>query len=109
MRLKELRKMRNMSQSQVAGAVGISLRAYQNYEYALREPNIETINKFADFFGVTTDYLFGRDTNSINPLDAALDLNGASVFDKKFIKAYLDIPVSQRETITKFIKKISNS
>ena len=78
MRLKELRRMKNMSQSQVAGAVGISLRAYQNYEYALREPNIETINK----------------------------LNGASEFDKKFIKAYLDIPAPQRENIAKFIRKI---
>lgn len=106
MRLKELRRMKNMSQSQVAGAVGISLRAYQNYEYALREPNIETINKFADFFGVTTDYLFGRNTDFLNPLDAALDLNGASEFDKKFIKAYLDIPAPQRENIAKFIRKI---
>jgi transcriptional regulator with XRE-family HTH domain len=30
------------------------------YERDEREPPLDLIRKFADFFGVTTDYLFGR-------------------------------------------------
>ena len=56
MNLKELRNMKNLSQSQAADALGISLRTYQNYEYGQREPNIEMIFKLADFYGATTDY-----------------------------------------------------
>ena len=49
MKLKELRKTKGISQDEVANALGITLRTYQNYEYGQREPNIEMINKIADF------------------------------------------------------------
>ena len=37
MRLKELRKNKGVSQEQIANALGITFRAYQNYEYGQRE------------------------------------------------------------------------
>lgn len=67
MKLKELRKSKGISQEQAANALGISVRAYQNYEYRQREPNIEMILKLADFYDVSTDYLLGRETS--NPLE----------------------------------------
>ncbi len=57
--IKELRKQKGLSQEQVANSLGISMREYQNYEYGQREPNIEMINKLADFYHVSTDYLLG--------------------------------------------------
>lgn len=87
MNLKELRKAKGLSQEQVANQLGITLRAYQNYEYGQREPNIEMINKIADFYGVTTDYLLGREEQP-NPL-ATLNV---TVNDEKFIERYQDLP-----------------
>ncbi len=59
-RLKEIRKERNFTQKNVADHLGIAERAYQNYEYGKREPNLETLIKLANYFDVTLDFLSGR-------------------------------------------------
>jgi len=59
-RLKEIRIAKGATQKAMAEHLGITEQAYQKYEYAMREPNHETTIKLADFFDVSTDYLFGR-------------------------------------------------
>ena len=63
-RLKECRKNINKTQREVAVALGISDRGYQNYETAVREPNHEITIKIADYFGVSIDYLLGREVKT---------------------------------------------
>ncbi len=62
-RLKTLRKERGITQQQLADGVGISKGGLSYYENAGRTPDISILERFADYFGVTTDYLLGR-TNS---------------------------------------------
>jgi len=62
-RLRELRTLKNVTQKQVAESTGLSERGYQNYELGEREPTLANINKLADFFEVSTDYLLGRSDN----------------------------------------------
>ena len=104
MKLKELRKTKGISQDEVANALGITLRTYQNYEYGQREPNIEMINKIADFFGVTTDYLLGREPQP-NPL-AMLNI---SVNDKKFIEIYSELPDTHKQIFIDTMIKLSEA
>lgn len=59
-RLKECRKLKSVTQKDIANFLGISERAYQHYELSTREPNNETLLKLAEYFDVTTDYLLGR-------------------------------------------------
>jgi len=59
-RLRELRTSKKVTQKQIAESVGLSERAYQYYELDEREPTLGTINKLADFFEVSADYLLGR-------------------------------------------------
>lgn len=59
-RLIELRNGRAISQSAAAKEFGVVVRAYQRYEYGEREPQLSTLIKMADFYGVTLDYLAGR-------------------------------------------------
>ena len=40
--LLQLRKTKGLSQPEIAAAVGISWRGYQNYELGLREPKLST-------------------------------------------------------------------
>ena len=65
MRLRELRKERKLTQRQVADAISTSTPVYCRYEKGEREPSIDTIIRLSDFFGVTCDYLLGRDTSLI--------------------------------------------
>ncbi len=59
-RLKELRLKSGAKQTELAQHLGIKPRTMRFYESGEHEPAIDTINKLADFFGVTTDYLMGR-------------------------------------------------
>ena len=55
-----LRKEAKITQADLAEKIGISRAALSLYEIEKREPDFETIEKIADFFEVSTDYLFGR-------------------------------------------------
>lgn len=60
-RLVALRKVRGLSQAQVAKAVHVAPRAYQNYEYDEAEPRLSTLIRLADFYRVPLDTLVGRE------------------------------------------------
>lgn len=60
--LKKLRKQRKLTQYDMGDLLNISATAYGNYELGQRSPTPETLVKLADFFGVSVDYLIGRDT-----------------------------------------------
>ncbi len=59
-RLKNLRESKGLKQREMAEIMGIQLRQYQRYEYGEVGISLETLNFFADYFGVTADYLLGR-------------------------------------------------
>ena len=60
LRLKEVRERKGLDQKEVAKQFGLSVSTISLYETGKREPALETVVKFANFFGVTTDYLLGR-------------------------------------------------
>ena len=62
-RLKELREENGLSQRQleVKLAGKITKSAICNWELGKRTPNLEAVIILADFFGVTLDYIAGRE------------------------------------------------
>ncbi len=58
-RLKELRKIRGMSQAQLAHEIGVSPSAIGMYEQGRREPDHETLGKLCAVFHVSSDFLLG--------------------------------------------------
>ena len=58
--LLRLRKEKGLSQPSVADGAGISLRADQNYERGLREPQLSPLIALADFYGISLDELVCR-------------------------------------------------
>lgn len=59
-RIKKLRQEKNISQSALASYLGVTQQTVSAYESGDREPDLETLNKIADFFDVSVDYLLGR-------------------------------------------------
>ena len=55
--LKKLREERGLTKRELCEKTGISERAYLTYEFGEREPKISVVQKLADFYGVSTDYL----------------------------------------------------
>ena len=60
-KIANLRKKRGMSQSQLAKELNIGTSTLGMYETGKRSPNPEMLNKLADYFGVSVDYLLGRE------------------------------------------------
>lgn len=60
LRLKELRIERNLTQSDLASFLGLNQTAIGKYERSELEPNLQNLEKIADFFECSVDYLIGR-------------------------------------------------
>lgn len=60
-RIKLLRKAKNIKQADLAKAISVSQSALSGYETGKYEADTDTYKRMADFFGVTLDYLLGRD------------------------------------------------
>ena len=58
--LLRLRQEKGLTQPEVAAGTGISLRAYQNYERGLRDPQRAALIALADFYGISLDELACR-------------------------------------------------
>lgn len=57
--INELRTEKNISQQQLASAIGVSRRAVTFWDSGINEPKATYIARLATFFGVTSDYLPG--------------------------------------------------
>jgi len=58
-RLKILIKEKGLEQQEVASILGIKPPTFSGYVINKREPPFDKLRQFADFFGVSIDYLLG--------------------------------------------------
>ncbi len=68
MRLRELRKKRNITQLKLAMDLGLNQNAISRYETGEREADYATLIALADYFGVSIDYLLERTDEENNPV-----------------------------------------
>lgn len=83
-RLKELRKINNISQEKLGDYLGVTSNAVYSWENKKAQPTIETIIRIAEYFGVTTDYLLGitqEDVDGLERLKTALKEAGMWDYD----------------------------
>lgn len=66
----KLRKKKNITQEELARAIGVTNQAVSKWESLQCCPDISLIPAIADYFGVTTDELFGHDVKEDKPADA---------------------------------------
>lgn len=69
LRIKDLREAKGLSQSAFAKDFGVAQSTVGNWESGTREPNVDTIQKIADYFGVTVDYLLGRPSGHVQAFE----------------------------------------
>ena len=59
-RIKTLRESIRLSQKDLAAKLGISQSGVNRYENKQSEASYETLLRYADFFDVSLDYIYGR-------------------------------------------------
>ena len=78
-RLKELREEKGITREQLAGTLNLSYWAISKYEQNERRPDQEILNKIADYFDCSADYLLGRtDIRKPRSSDDVIDLAESS-------------------------------
>jgi transcriptional regulator with XRE-family HTH domain len=93
-RITSLRKQKEMSQTDLAKAAGVSREIIGRYERGEALPSIEVAKKIADAFVVSLDYLVGEGINAS--------------FDKKNLKRLEDIEKLDTDTKEKIYFVIDN-
>ena len=80
-RIQNLRKIKGISQEQLAEAIGVSRQAVLKWESEQSTPDLEKIVLMSDFFDVTTDYLL----KGIEPTNEIEHMTVGDVIDKKIL------------------------
>ena len=62
-RMRELRKERKLRQEDIAAELNIAVTTYCRYELGMREPVASLLDRMADYYDVSVDYLLGRSDN----------------------------------------------
>lgn len=62
-RLRSLRESVKLSQVKMAEIVGVKQSSLNRYELNQASPSFETLTRYADYFDVSMDYIFGRTDN----------------------------------------------
>lgn len=103
--LKKARENAHFTQLQAAEKLGISDGTYKNYEQGKREPNNEILLNIANLFGVTTDYLLGREPLEKGALDRLAEEHRMSALEKKIVDGYLKLDPKMRDDLMEFLHK----
>jgi transcriptional regulator with XRE-family HTH domain len=64
-KIRKLRKEKGWSQNQLAQKIDINTRNISLYESGKATPSSETVQKLANLFNVSTDYLFNNEPENI--------------------------------------------
>jgi transcriptional regulator with XRE-family HTH domain len=59
-RIKALRKAQRIERKEAAKALGLEYECLAKYERGIREPDMATLKRIAEYFNVSLDYLYGR-------------------------------------------------
>ena len=82
-RIKEIRTAKGLTMREAAKQLGLAPSTYCNYETGEREPNSEMLIRLADFYGVSIDFMIGRD-------------------DEREVKSQMSVTKQEADLITTF-------
>lgn len=81
-RIRRCRKLRNLSQAQMAEIIGISNNTFSNIETGNCNATLENVKKIAEYFQVSLDYLIDGEERTLE--------------DETFIRRYLELSKEDR-------------
>lgn len=109
LRIRELRTKKRLTLNEVSSLLNISPQVLSRYERGEREPDLKTLFLIADFFGVSTDYLFGRSDDLGNvtvPNDFAL--SAFTTEEREILNEFCKLPTHYRKAFVAFVRGFYN-
>lgn len=104
--LEKMRTQRKLTKRDVCNGTGIPYTTYTKYEYGERELGLNALQKLADFYGVTTDRLLGREpAPERDDLSTVVKNSGVEELEDILIRRYLELPNAQRQAVLDFLRR----
>ncbi|WLR54318.1 helix-turn-helix transcriptional regulator [Mesobacillus subterraneus] len=108
-RLRKLRKDNRLTQEELGSKINVTKVSISGYENGNRTPDTDTLQKIADLFDVSTDYLLGRsDTTNVSVAGEIIELTPEElkVFEemKKYSIAFHDLQSDPGPKVKQLIK-----
>jgi len=109
--LKQLRRKKKINQTDLAHAVGVSLRTIQLYEKKNANIPIKNLTKIADYFGVSIAELYSHEVNEdqdiyhLNPGTSPHLFSTKKISTKKWI---VNVPLISSENRVEYCNKIED-
>lgn len=113
-KFRELRKNKNMLQSDVADYLHVSTSTIGMWEQGRSQPDNEMVKRIANLFNVSTDYLLDNDTmtkeidnNVVDPeLNQTLKTLAENEFDRTLFKKYGELSEEKKKIVMSVINSI---
>lgn len=100
-RLKDLRSQKGVNQDQAAEACNMSRVALARYETGTRVPRAENAARLADYYGVSVDYLLGRDPT---PAQVPAQEKAPGTIDDQIMRELEGVDVELVREVLNFIR-----
>lgn len=68
-RLKELRKGKNLTQEEIGEICQVAKQTISNWENNITQPPFEIVNKLAQYFGVSVEYLLNFNQDDLDKIE----------------------------------------
>ena len=111
-KIRQLRRQNNVTQEKLASYLNISYQAISKWENGSSLPDISYVVPLANFFGVSTDWLFDMNTQLQNEEADEIMENGNALRNKGLVKeelAHWQSAVSKYPRNHHFIFRLANS
>ncbi len=115
-KIRYMRKQKKLTQAKMAEDIGISQNTLHQYETGKRNPNEETLERIADYLGVTSDLLVGSPkARNVKPplgLMPKLFWDNERIADitnavNRYMQEQQEIPIEWIEEYNNLVKKQS--
>lgn len=100
-RIKDLRKINGLRQIDFAKTLGISQSTLSTWESGRYEPDAESLVRIAAYFGVSVDYILGREEKE---KPAANNGNGLSGLDAELYELLMGLPEDKLRDALSYVR-----
>lgn len=98
-RIKELRLEKNLKQKDVAKHLNIATNTLSQFENNKGRPSLEVLTAMANYFGVSLDYLVGREDDFGNVVVPGQTSDQLSAKEKRLLKAFSSLSEIEKEKL----------
>ena len=99
-RLRDLRESRNLKQTDVANALGISNKILSSYERNISMPTIDNLKNLCEYYNISADYLLQIDVGkNIKSSQEAATLTALSQEQKQILSYYGRLNAEHKDAV----------